>query len=795
VTTGMRRVLTFLLAATSLRAGILVSRSGQGLQFAEAAAVSVNGKDKVLSTGAGPQIAAGKLPSVHLGGTLLKDADSGAIGAWEDGTMAFLIPDGLKNPSGAAGPVWQAAKIAYKKTEKDKLPVDVPVAAFVAFLPGGVEELARICTDTAALQVLGGKGKAFAAQVELFAATVKNFRGNPAVAPLQKYLAEAMQQPYEQFESGTVGVDVLDRGLKYAAVSAQVYPQEPEQQKLREALKRQREWVDRKMAILRAFGAAEEWDSFLLADRDFEKYQQAFPEMAAEQNQALKESLQLHARAGNERFSENEFGAAFREYRLASLRQPTNPELVSKVSLAWVEYSRRVAVDHQSQRKQLSPGQVNEIERDLLFATRYKEQNKLDDALKSVAQAELVDPENLKVLLKKAEILGAMHAVSSAIAVLDQYDLRAVAEEREPANRLRNELLFQRTSSLKDLKAEMQKSWADSSFNRVHSLALEGLRSKDDDAELLYYAGMSSLVTRHPEDGRKYLGRYLDVSNTLDANTGQRVAVRRVLAEVEAPVKPSQGSPNWMSGAKLPENVYYCPISLAFQPKIDHIEASNKLKVTFEWEGDKLRSITPAFEKSDVTGERKILFTYEDKVPQVAAVTYDGDAKPSTGVDADEALKRASLVLFNSPYADPVAVAKLTGKNIALAVAGNKFFLPFVWDKIHYFQITYDGAGRVSTAREIASPRGAPGDTLLEFHWDGLQLQSIEAFQVSGERRGAKFYERTMEYQDGRLVGETIGNGGKSSKIKYTYNGGKLVSANCEKDLTLDGRARQVTFR
>ncbi len=791
----MRRFLSALLVATSVHAGILVSRTGQGLQFAEASAVSINGKDKALGIGAQPRIAPGKLPSLKLGGTLLKDADSGAVGAWEEGAMAFLIPDGLKNPSGAAGPIWQAARIAYKKTEKDKVPVEVPVASFVAFLPGGAEELARLCTDSAALAVIGGKGKAFPAQVELFAATVKAFRGNAAIAPLQKYLEQALRQPYDQFESGTVGVDVLDRGLKYAALSAGVYPEDPEQQKLRAALKHQREWVDRKMAVLRAFGAADEWDAFLLADRDFEKYQQAFPEMAAKQNQALKDSLQLHTRFGNERFAENEFGAAFREYRLASFRQPANSELQTKVSLAWAEYSRRVAIDRQSQRKQLSPGQVTEIEKDLLFATRYKEQNKLDDALKSVNLAELVDPENLKVLLKKAEILGSMREISSALAVLDQYDLRAIEEERKPANQLRSELLFQVTSSLKDLKVEMQKSWTDASFNKVHNLALQGLRSKDDDADLLYYAGMSSLVTRDAENGRKYLGRYLDVSNTLDANADQRVAVRRVLAAAAAPVKATQGAPNWMSGARLPENVYYCPISLAFQPKIDHIDASNKLKVTFEWAGDRLRSITPAFDKNEhVTDERKISFAYEEKVPQVTTIAYD-DARPATGIDPDEALKRASLVLSNSPYADPLAVAKLTGKNLSVAVAGNKFFLPFVWDRIHYFQVSYDDAGRVRAAREISNPHGTPGDTLLEFQWDGLQLQAIEAYQMAGERRGAKFYERTMEYQGGRLMGETIESGGKASKIKYTYNNGRLVSANCEKDLTLDGRSRQVAFR
>ena len=108
----MRRCLFFLFIATSLQAGILVSRSGQGLQFAEAASLSINGKDKALTIGSQPRIAPGKLPSVRLGGTLFKDADSHALGVWEEGTLAFLIPDGLKNPSGEAGPLWQAAKIS-----------------------------------------------------------------------------------------------------------------------------------------------------------------------------------------------------------------------------------------------------------------------------------------------------------------------------------------------------------------------------------------------------------------------------------------------------------------------------------------------------------------------------------------------------------------------------------------------------------------------------------------------------------------------------------------------------------
>ena len=38
-----------------------------------------------------------------------------------------------------------------------------------------------------------------------------------------------------------------------------------------------------------------------------------------------------------------------------------------------------------------------------------------------------------------------------------------------------------------------------------------------------------------------------------------------------------EGEANWFSGVKLPKGLFYCPISLAFQPHIDHIDASNKL--------------------------------------------------------------------------------------------------------------------------------------------------------------------------------------------------------------------------
>ena len=76
----------------------------------------------------------------------------------------------------------------------------------------------------------------------------------------------------------------------------------------------------------------------------------------------------------------------------------------------------------------------------------------------------------------------------------------------------------------------------------------------------------------------------------------------------------------------MPENVYYDPVSLAFQPKIATIDASNKLKVAFEWDGEKLKAINPSFEKNErISGEKRITFAYDDQVPQVARLGVEGE--------------------------------------------------------------------------------------------------------------------------------------------------------------------------
>ena len=184
----LHRALASLLLCVSAHAGIVVFRSAQGFQFADAVSITVNGKDRVLSLGSQPVLgsAASKLPPVRLGGTLLKDADTGVLLQWADGKAEYLLPEGLpKNAPDAAAGIWKTARIAYKQSAADKAGTEIAISAFVAFLPAGVDDLTALSTGAQALQFVGGKGKSFSTQVELTSAAVKAYPANPALEPLE----------------------------------------------------------------------------------------------------------------------------------------------------------------------------------------------------------------------------------------------------------------------------------------------------------------------------------------------------------------------------------------------------------------------------------------------------------------------------------------------------------------------------------------------------------------------------------------------------------------------------------
>jgi hypothetical protein len=779
-----------LFSAGAAHAGVVVLQTPKGIEFLDALSISVNGKDKALQAGSEPTLNGpiNKLPGVKLEGSLLRDVNASALVLDQDGSLVYIVPEGL--PKGivtSLANAWTDTTIAVRRAKGDKSAQPVAMSSFLAYLAGDTPELVRLCMDDGRLKLISPPGKSFDMQMRLMTAIVKGHSSDPALQPLAHYVEEAMRSRYDRFESGTATIDTLNQAIRYSELSQAVYPDSAPQKELRDAIQQKKSWLDRRIAVLHAFAAGGDWDPYILGDRDLEKYEQAYPDLADLRMKALKASLDAHRQSGEEFLSEGEYEAAYREFRLATLRQPSDKLLQQRVLMSWTDYSREVAIDSERNKKRLGVGEQEILNQAIQFATNYKNENKLDLALKSIQDAEAVDPDSLPMLLKKAEILGAQRQFSQAFNTLDQYDLRAVDDERARSSNLRNELLFKQRSSLEDIKEQIQKDWTAGDFHKLHDLALQGLKAKDDDGDLLYEAGLSSLITRDGDSGRGLLARYLDVTDTLDANPEQRMRVRALLATAPIREHTGNGDANWLSGMRLPPGTFYCPVSLAFQPQIDRIEASNKMRVNYQWNGNKLLSITPSFEKADKA---------TDAFPQVLLAS-DGDGKSGKQIpaDPDERLKVASVVVLNNPYIDPDAVEKLTGRNVSLGISGNRYFEPFVWDKVHYFQFRYDSEGRVSHAVELSERNGPPTGFSLDFDWMGSQLTAIRGYEGANGKHRELVYTRTMHYDEGRLVSEDIQSDGKSSKIKYNYNAGRLVSANCGNDSTLDDRSRQVFFR
>jgi hypothetical protein len=148
------------------------------------------------------------------------------------------------------------------------------------------------------------------------------------------------------------------------------------------------------------------------------------------------------------------------------------------------------------------------------------------------------------------------------------------------------------------------------------------------------------------------------------------------------------------------------------------------------------------------------------------------------------------LTLWNSPRIDTRIAEKATGKRAAVGFSGNRYFHPFAWDAIHLFELDYDEQGRVIHAWELGEPK-APR---LDFTWDGQRLLKVVGRDSAAPANVV--YTRTLSYNGDRLVSENISySGGKSSKIEYKYDKqGRLVSAECDADHSLDGRSRKVHF-
>ena len=179
--------------------------------------------------------------------------------------------------------------------------------------------------------------------------------------------------------------------------------------------------------------------------------------------------------------------------------------------------------------------------------------------------------------------------------------------------------------------------------------------------------------------------------------------------------------------------------------------------------------------------------------------TAEADKKDAS--DPDKALEGLNVLYGNNPYIDPAMVKLFTGRELTIGVAGNRYFNPFVWERVYFFQLSYDESGRVKTARQrpdlSLDEGGRGGDPVtLEFQWDGNRLTGITAYSTAGYDAGNKspVYERRMTYSGNKLMGESIRHGSKKAKIDYKYSGDTLATAALDDDDSVDNRSRVVSF-
>ncbi len=943
-----RGLLLALLTPAAVPAGqfLVATHTGRGWTLEEAESVQVNGKEKVRSVALSTTHSEtwdaktiSHLADAPLGSfsAILRAPDGTLLATGDSGGWLLLLPDGEKSKTAqSAAELWRSATVTIKKDRKDKGGASINLTELYAIVPGQDASLsaARLATNESIHKLPGMEDPAaFRQMLELIPAAAKSYPSGPAADKIRDYVRSAMTSRLQKWNGGDAPVTVLDECLALAKISQAAYAGDAAQADLRKQATASKQWLDRRVAILRALHAGKQADAFLTAYREFEPFDKSFADLAGERRAHLQESALNHLDAARQMRQEGDYANAIRHLRLAQLRNPELAEagqLLEEVRLEIARLSAQKFVEARRNIDPRSPAQV-QLQRKLLLAEQYMNDGKQQEAEQALHDAEAIDKDEPKITLGQARLALARGDLGMALALLDLYAGMAVtAQDFAEGEKLRASVQYKIDNTRTDVQGQLKSLYNDQHFASALQASANGLKLDNEEPAFLFQAGVNASLLRHGDDAVPLLHRYLDLSDSTQANREQRLTTLRLLRELSAPNSSAVAKPadnrtvvSWFSGIPLERGVFYDPVSLAFQPKVVHVSASNHLTVNYEWNGGQLRSVHTKYEEKKTgsniaklaiaagaasqglsipvnlrtTGRETndFYFNYYDDAPQIFKVSRDnvvvksqkipvilpafpgfgpfggigaigslanlgrlgmmsGGLKGLTGLgglgrgmpnisalggmpglggaggfklpglggmgglgsmggiggmggmgglssmgqflpgrnysvhaDPDGGSTSGYLTLWNSPRLDPRLAYLATGKRVAVGFSGNRFFHPFIWDAIHFFELDYDDQGRVSHAWELDEPN-APR---LDFTWEGQKLMSVVGHGHAEEI----VYSRTLNYSGDRLVGESISQGGKASKIQYKYSKqGALLEAECDSDNSLDGRSRKVEF-
>ncbi|MBZ5581063.1 MAG: hypothetical protein LAQ30_02455 [Acidobacteriia bacterium] len=791
---------------------LLVARqSGAKITYTRVGKITVNGRDQVrvvpdlsqISPQAQKRLGALKLAQLS---SIFRDLATGAFVGRSVGGEVKLLPEQMGSAESAVT-AWPKATIAVFAPGQKSSSAVIPADEFLALL-SGTDEAEMVCAYAANegnFRLAPSAADGLDLQAKAMAAAADAYSKSEPARIMQTTVLRSLEAAIGAFESGRGTASDLKQATGVALLSERVYPGDPAQKTLREKLAARRAVLDRSLGVLRALETGERWDAFLVRYKGIERYEQAFPEMLSAYRGALERSRDLHLRDGDMRMSRKDFAGAYREFQLALKCDPASKAAQDGAENARLELLDTLPCPPQPVDPTSARGVL--MNRHLGLAKLYLDEGKLQDAEGEVAAAEKIHDAMPGVLLMRARLQKAQGRFVESMATLDRYDRSVCSRnDRAGAEQVRVELIAALRKAREGKVRAIAGLISARQFGTAMSQVEEGLQADPDNIELLYLGGKIAAALRRIGEARDFFNRFLGASDNLAGDPKQRAEVLGVLARLpEKPLPRSGATTSWMSGLAVSDGVLYDPASMVFVGRVARVKGASKMNATYNWKDGLLESVETVMEKQSVVFNRTVRFAYGEAGRSVVRVVQQGSGLPAaapvqqaphTSGDVNGLLEGAGLPVLtsNSPEIDPVFLESEMGLKVGLVVAGNRFFHPFVWENLSVFSASYDAAGRLREALPLEPGPGAAG---LVFKWDGERLIEVTGYaaQTGGRLdRSRPIYSRRLRYDGGKLVSEDISYGAAKSQIEYKYSGGRLVSASCRQDPSLDNRERRVEF-
>jgi hypothetical protein len=590
--------------------------------FQPAESILLNGKDKLRGVPLSPAPPAAwdaKLIS-HLAEARLSEfslvrraSDGTLLGHSNGGDWRLLLPEGLKSKTAkTARQIWNETTVQLKKDRNDKFPSVIRWEEIYAILPGAdaAQSAAALATDIS-WHLLPGteEAEAFRQMLAFLPQAAKSFQTGPAAETIRSYLARGMSERLGTWRDGDAEVTVLEQASALADASAAAFPADAALTGLRGQVQTSRQWLDRRVAILRALDAGKQSDPFLLAYRDFEPFDKSFQALSKARAGHLNASAAAHLETARQLHSQADFSAAIRHLLIAKWRDPKLPgvdDLLEQVRLEAARLSAQKFAEARGNVDPRAPAQV-QLQRKLLLVEQYLADGKQEEAEKALQEAAVIDPDEPRLALLEARLAIAHGELGKALAMLDNFAGTAPTQQDfAEGEKLRASVIYNIDKQRPIASGELAHALDEQRFSSALESSAQGLKIDNEAPKFLFYAGVNACVLRNCDRAAPLLRRYLDVTDSTQADRRERMAAVRLLRESEKlaladTARADRSAMSWFSGAPISHGVFYDPVSLAFQTKVVRIEASDHLNVAYDWNGNQLRGVHNKYEEKKTT--------------------------------------------------------------------------------------------------------------------------------------------------------------------------------------------------